>query len=455
MKVDFIEGMNLGLGYNSASNIVHPVPAFVNVGNTYSVSMAQGQEVYMRIELLSNTLSLAEQMGVSASASLSYALTNKGSAKAFFSQSSKQNNYSIYVLVQIYVTNNTTLLDLTKNYELKPEAKKLLPQNQPEFIQQYGESFVSGIITGGEFIGILEIKSESDQEFQEIKTKLKGSGNWGAYDIKGSATFEKKLEEVTSEYSLTTTVLKRGGTGPFLENLTRESFIKEALEFPEKVKGDNAYPYAALLTSFNNIPREIPFYLDITNQTSTLDRLGKWRQQLLNLLNDMEYARENPREFPGINLDLVSKHYFKISEEITKIVESGRKCYLNYQQCDMPVLDFTLMEFTLPPRTEEGEEKGVEGMFKSVRINVDNASSSGRNLDFFVSTGSLQHPIVCLADNNGYPHIRDLYARPIEHNGKQGVHVTVICEDNADGNGLALNLAQPDMIGDYTVIPLV
>ncbi|MDA2478322.1 hypothetical protein ACS2TZ_26120 [Bacillus cereus group sp. Bce025] len=91
--------------------------------------------------------------------------------------------------------------------------------------------------------------------------------------------------------------------------------------------------------------------------------------------------------------------------------------------------------------------------FEAVRVEADNTSAIGNNLEFFVITGSMEAPIVCLADNNGYPHVRDIYARQREHSGHHGVHVSVRFEGPAQGNALAVNIAQPGMTGDYTVIP--
>lgn len=91
---------------------------------------------------------------------------------------------------------------------------------------------------------------------------------------------------------------------------------------------------------------------------------------------------------------------------------------------------------------------------ETVRVVATNSAAGRDALDFFVVTGSTQPPIVSLADNNGFPYVRDLYARGKEHQSLSGVHVTVRFDGDASGTGLAVNVAQPDMTGDYTVIPL-
>ena len=92
--------------------------------------------------------------------------------------------------------------------------------------------------------------------------------------------------------------------------------------------------------------------------------------------------------------------------------------------------------------------------FKTVRIVVNNSSAVGHNLDFFIITGSDETPIACLGDNNGYPSVRDFYARQHVYQTHKGVHVTINLEGPASGNEFAINIAQPGMSGDFTVIPL-
>ena len=94
---------------------------------------------------------------------------------------------------------------------------------------------------------------------------------------------------------------------------------------------------------------------------------------------------------------------------------------------------------------------------ESIRIEVNNRYAKDDSLNFFVVTNSLEAPIVCLADNNGYPIVREISARPKEDYNAHynGVHVTVRFEGQANGQGLAINLAQPGMSGDFSVEPMV
>jgi hypothetical protein len=85
-----------------------------------------------------------------------------------------------------------------------------------------------------------------------------------------------------------------------------------------------------------------------------------------------------------------------------------------------------------------------------VRITVGNETASGNRLEIFVETGSMETPLVSCADNNGFPEVHAIYARPASPQGLSGVHVTVVFDQMARGNGFAFNVWQPSMTGPYT-----
>ncbi|AYK07203.1 hypothetical protein [Brevibacillus laterosporus] len=91
---------------------------------------------------------------------------------------------------------------------------------------------------------------------------------------------------------------------------------------------------------------------------------------------------------------------------------------------------------------------------KTVRVIFDERGKVGSNLEYFIVTGSLEAPIVCLSDNNGFPFVHEIYARQGKYKGKKGVHVSIRFDYEACGTLLAVNLFQPNMEGDYSTIPL-
>ncbi|MGQ7105561.1 hypothetical protein ACUN13_14625 [Bacillus cereus group sp. Bce041] len=355
-EVDYINGMNLGIGFNTATEDIHS-PALFDVNSTREVPSAGGQEIFFKVELASSTESITEKMNVSAKASLKYGMSGKGSARVAFSNSFKQNSYSIYVIVQVTVTNKQILLDLA-NVKLKSEAVSLYNQDQSAFIEQYGNSFVYGLITGGEFIGVLEISSSTTAELNEIRAGLSGQATYGVYTGSMSGSFQQALEKITSSYEMKATVYRQGGNS-VLEEVTPEGMIQEALKFPQAVAGDNGFPRTALIIPYNHIARENLTSLDVSYQTSCLEQLGSLYRRFTKYQNDLTYALDYQLQFPEINIEQVNERFNEISGQLQIIMEASRSCSVNSALCKVPELNLTLLKNILPPRISRIENLGV------------------------------------------------------------------------------------------------
>ncbi|HXT41264.1 MAG TPA: hypothetical protein VN887_14740 [Candidatus Angelobacter sp.] len=90
----------------------------------------------------------------------------------------------------------------------------------------------------------------------------------------------------------------------------------------------------------------------------------------------------------------------------------------------------------------------------TVRIAYNHQRPADYQLIFFVNTHSLKPPIATLADNDGFPLMATLYAKPWEYQGMQGIMFKVVFTGGAKGTGVAVNLWQPNMKGPFTISPL-
>jgi hypothetical protein len=358
MEIGYINGLDLGVGFNTATYDIHPTPALDNVTAINPVINAGGQQVVFRVELASSTLSLSEQLSISARASLKYGIGASGSAKTSFVSSFKQNSFSVYVLVQVSVINEQTLLDLSQA-KLSNKASQLFVSNPQQFITQYGDSFIYGLITGGEFFAVLEIESSTVSEFREIKASLSGKASFGLFSGSAGAEFEQSLQRITSSYQMKATIFRNGGSGA-LGSITPSDLVKQALDFPSEVVDGKAIPYEALVIPYNHIPHPVASPLDVSNQTTVLERLGAWRQKLLKYQNDLEFALDHSGQFPELNVSQVKDRYNDISLEIANIVSSANACFSDQSKCNLPVINLTLLESILPPQ--------IDGVFGETMI---------------------------------------------------------------------------------------
>ena len=84
------------------------------------------------------------------------------------------------------------------------------------------------------------------------------------------------------------------------------------------------------------------------------------------------------------------------------------------------------------------------------------AAVSGKEMVFFVESGTDSPPLVTLQHNN-YATLSAVYCRPHTYNGKTGVLVHVVFEGDPAGNTLTLSLGQvgisnPDPLNVYALV---
>ncbi|MDN4602194.1 hypothetical protein P5G61_13245 [Paenibacillus sp. F6_3S_P_1C] len=109
-----------------------------------------------------------------------------------------------------------------------------------------------GLITGGNYFGILEIESKSEEEHREIKAALSGKATYGLFNGQASASFEQSLTKITSSYHMKAHVLRDGGQGD-LQVISPEQLINDAVAFPGRLLGGKGIPLSVLLLSYDGL----------------------------------------------------------------------------------------------------------------------------------------------------------------------------------------------------------
>jgi hypothetical protein len=290
---------------------------------------------------------------------MKYGLTGSGSGKTSFFQSFKQNSFSVYVFAQVLVTNAQDLLDLTST-RLTEEAAALYRERPEAFVQQFGDSFVYGLITGGEFLGILEIETSSAEELRQVKASIGGKATFGLFSGSASGAFSQSLEKIVSSYSMKAFIMRQGGTGS-LASVSPDALVSQALSFPDAVIGRNGFPYKVLTIPYNHIPHPESTPIDTANQLSVLERLGSLRLRIIRLQSDIDYALSHSDQFPDLDRRQASQRSNDLSSELDKVVASSRECFLNGTRCSVPQLNLDLLASIIPEQSNAVGKKMISG----------------------------------------------------------------------------------------------
>ena len=132
-----------------------------------------------------------------------------GSAKVDFANNSTFHDYSIFLLVQVQVTNSFRRI-LTP--ALTPQAQQMITQgNFAQFFNDFGDTFISGMSTGGEYIVVLEVHTYSESDQQNLTAQLNASGGLGAFSGSLSAQFSNSINSMGQSHSLQFHSFQEGG----------------------------------------------------------------------------------------------------------------------------------------------------------------------------------------------------------------------------------------------------
>ena len=253
----------------------------------------------------------------------------KGSAKAKFVAEQKINSYSVYLLVHVLVTNPTKRL---RDVRLTDSARELLASGKPEeFRRRCGDEFLVGITTGGEFIGLIEIESESEARKREITASARASGlTW-----KAGADFAQAISKITERRTTRVVVFRKGAQTsiPF----QHEDMLEHAKNFPNSVVGEHAFPYSASFQSYDvlDLPQNVNL-MDVKTQKEVIERLAAQNLAYQTRIANIEYILDHPEQFEPFDRSALSVRVNDFSEALNRIRESVSKCFNDVRACKLP-----------------------------------------------------------------------------------------------------------------------
>jgi hypothetical protein len=140
---------------------------------------------------------------------------------------------------------------------LTPAARQLLETgNFTTFMQRYGDRFVFGQAFGGEYIALLTIDTQSEDDRQTIAASLEASLSAGEFSGSVQTSVTSTLNTFSSQITTNLTEFNLGGNPPAATgaaglNLTPDSVMSKALGFAGTINGQNAYPLQSTLSDYS------------------------------------------------------------------------------------------------------------------------------------------------------------------------------------------------------------
>ena len=322
---DFSTFMDFALGMDSVSGDVRgqavsrmpqaPVP---NTG---------GQTISFHVQQLETMEDLHTALGLAVDANASIGMFG-GSEKFDFAQSSNFHSYSVFLMVSILVGNASQhMLGET----LLPGIVDQVSTNPDSFRAAFGDLYIKGMETGGEYYAIVEIQTSSTDDQTNISQQLDASGFFGSDSV--DTTFTSSFDKVTGSRSLTVNVFERGGAGVgAAQSVDVGTMLNKAMNFPVAVQ-TSPVAYRVELQDYVSLDLPPPpNAVDIQNAKDVLQDDASQRNVLLQFRNDLAYIRSHPDQFETPTTDLNTLDN-QAADALNQISKAASACLNDIKVC--------------------------------------------------------------------------------------------------------------------------
>jgi hypothetical protein len=278
VEVTYRKGYQFGMGVKSASG--SPMAEGV-VGTPTPVQGAPGASGRFQMSKVQTTEEMESHLGISADVSGSVGLFS-ASDRFSFAKDCKVQASSITLL--LLCTREFGFVQIDTPALSNDAAALVASGNLALFQDRYGDCFVRGLTSGGQFYGVIRIDAQSAETRQKIENSL--SGSYGPF----SADVAVQLSEaMKSSRSSAEVYLYYEGGDVKTKPQTPEELFAAANEWSNTLQSQPR-PYAVTLAPYIIASGpEPPNKADLEHQHDVLARCAKLRSATLDKLNLVDY----------------------------------------------------------------------------------------------------------------------------------------------------------------------
>ena len=355
--VPFTDGMKVGLGYNRLTGDVLSTPA-VQGASISSIQGAVGQQVTSDCITITDVETLHKSLGISVDAGGSY-MGFSASAKVDYANSCDFSSFSTYVLVRVSVKDATETID---SPIFSPDANELLVNNNPDrFRQRFGDTFIAGVVKGGEYCAIYQITGSDQSEKESVGVNVQAAykAPFSVASAHLDVDIQTAMSQSKSHLEVRCHVFRQGTIST--TDLGFLDIIKTAKDFPIGVAGDKAFPYAVVLQDYDGLknPNDQFVYIEIQNRQDVLEDLAKKRFEFLALRDDFKYILKHSDDFQNadgtsVDREKLSKDFDSVVDAINTMQREASVCARDAKQCEFTKFD--VAKFSVPVLAKGAED---------------------------------------------------------------------------------------------------
>ena len=285
----------IGMGFNSESGLA--IGSALEGFAVREDASAPGQTVSSSITIVTSHEELMSTLDMSFAEQGRYGFYS-GSAKAKFSDSSNYNSTSTCLVARCIVQNP---LKRGRDFRVKAPAQALLDANRfDEFRTAFGDSFVRGLQTGGEFYSVVRITSVSSTQQSSLAATLQGEANGLLASGSFKSAFASANQETTTRSEFVATMFQMAGSGASISPVAEiGEVIARFKSFPAIVAAAPV-AYESEVATYDTLPLALPTPEEREDFLLALVDARDKKLRYIQTRNDLEFARNNPMFFEGL-----------------------------------------------------------------------------------------------------------------------------------------------------------
>jgi hypothetical protein len=361
VTLPYSNGMDFGKGVNLRDCTV--LGNAVNSGPTKTVS-ASGMTVTYEFKEKTSLEDLYSALGIDVELAGRYAAVS-ASGKTRYANQVKFNSQSTFILARCIVENPYEQIENPQL--LEPPGNLLKAGNQTAFQDQYGDGFVRGMLTGGEFHAVISITSSSKSEQEEVAVALQAK--YGALIASGSldGSLDDNTKNIVKRAKLDVSTFQRGGQGDqtaFAADL--EAVMTRMARFPAACVS-HPVPYTMDVATYKTIALpQGPSPFEIEAQALSLADYARDYLKLRQLANDVEFMQLYPNAFKTVPPpDTLNRWARLFATQLDDVVAKSAACAKDPRACKAFSLQIP-NDYVLPERSP-----GISGKWQSVHTTND------------------------------------------------------------------------------------
>ena len=356
--IPWIDGMNIGVGYDSITQVVkgtaadpdHDLILEPTVGRAAQTSVA-------KIRRIETTEELNDSLSISGCFGGNYGFFS-GSISGKYIRENAINQYGLYFLINAFVVNDEEQI---KNFKLREDLTSL---NADEFRSKFGDYFVQGVITGGAFIALLELKTNSRKTKEEINASVDASYGidyLGIDYLSVTGKFSNDIKKAASHQGVELAIqYELVGTAEQLLNLdTVQDLIETASNLPNMVQ-NNGTPMYAIIKPYSllqDAPQTARNTLDLEALNTIKETLSRLFLRAKFILDSVEYTLSHMNQFnvSEDELQRIKKNMITTIEKVKDLSNRLKQAPDDSKKIAQEIPDTPVLDI-IPPRIFEEKE---------------------------------------------------------------------------------------------------